>query len=103
MVWIVGLCLALQRHHGDHLLSLGVEDYSQGAQRSISMKEEIGVMVGEADRISRFEEHVIEEVRAQRVYTAMASSPPVVMKLAKTPVLALSLGAWLMPPLLSSS
>ena len=26
MVWNVGLCLALQRHHGDQLLSLGAKD-----------------------------------------------------------------------------
>ena len=31
MVWTVSLCVALQRHHGDHLLSLGVEDFGQRA------------------------------------------------------------------------
>ena len=30
IVWTVGLCLALQRHYGDHLLSLGAEDSGQG-------------------------------------------------------------------------
>ena len=39
MVWTVGLCLALQRHRGDQLLSLGAEDSGQGAQRSTSMEE----------------------------------------------------------------
>jgi len=56
MVWIAGLCLALQRHHGDQLFSLGAEDSGQGAQRSTSMEEEIEVMVGEAERICRFEQ-----------------------------------------------
>ena len=71
MVWTVGLCLALQRHQGDHLLSLGAEDYGQGTQRSTSMKEGIGIMIREI-------KHVIEELRAQRIYTAMASSLPMV-------------------------
>ena len=44
MVWAVGLCLSLQQHHGDHLLSLGAEDYGQWAQRSTSMEEGIGFM-----------------------------------------------------------
>ena len=42
------------------------------------MKEEIGDMIGKAERISRFKQQVIEELRAQRVYIAMASSLPVV-------------------------
>ena len=51
MVWIVSLCLALQRHHDDQLLSLGAKDSGKGAQRSTSMEEGIEVMVGEAERI----------------------------------------------------
>ena len=78
MVWTVGLSLALQRHQADHLLSLRAEDYGQGAQRSTFMEEEIRVMIREAERISRFEQQVIEELQAQRVYTAMVSSFPVV-------------------------
>jgi hypothetical protein len=35
-MWIVGRCLALQRHHDEHLLSLGAEEFGQGAQRSMS-------------------------------------------------------------------
>jgi hypothetical protein len=42
------------------------------------MEERIHAMVGEAERISQFEQHVMEELRAQHVYTASASSPPVV-------------------------
>jgi hypothetical protein len=42
------------------------------------MEEGIEAMVGEAERISRFEQQVMEELRAQRAYTALASSPPVV-------------------------
>ena len=42
------------------------------------MKERIEVMVVEAKQIFRFEQHVIKELQAQRVYTALASSPPVV-------------------------
>ena len=49
MVWTVGLCLVLQRHHGDQLLSLGAEDSGQGAQWSITTREKIKAMVGEAE------------------------------------------------------
>ena len=56
MVWIVDLCLALQRHHGDQLLSLGVEDSSQMTKRFTSIKEGIEVMIEEAKRIFRFEQ-----------------------------------------------
>ena len=78
MVWTVSLCLALQRHHGDQLLSLGAEDSGQGVQRSTPMEDGIEVVVGEAERIFRFEQQVMEELRAQQIYTALASSPPVV-------------------------
>ena len=56
MVWTVGLFLALQWHHGDMLLSLGREDFGQGAQQFTSMKDEIDDMVGKTKRISRFEQ-----------------------------------------------
>ena len=39
------------------------------------MEEGIEVMVGEAKQIIRFKEQVMEELQAQRVYTALASSP----------------------------
>ena len=42
------------------------------------MEEGIEVMVGEVEQIFRFEQQVMEELRAQWVYTALASSPPVV-------------------------
>ena len=79
MVWTNSICLALQRHHGDQLLSLRIEDFGQGAQQSTSMKEGIEVMVGEAEQIFRFEQQVIEKLEAQRVYVALASSPPLVV------------------------
>ena len=111
MVWSVGLCLALQRHHGDHLLSLGAEDYGQGTQRSTFMEEGIGVMVGKAKRIFRFKQQVMEELRAQRVYTTMASLLPVVASSSHIGgdeegtnfSLNTKLGVWLMTPPLSSS
>ena len=62
MVWTVSLCLVLQWHHGDQLLSLGVEDYGQGTQRSTSMEDGIEVVVGEAEQIFQFEQQVIEEL-----------------------------------------
>jgi hypothetical protein len=43
------------------------------------MEQGVEIMVGEAERISRFEQHVVEELRAQRVYTALASSSPMVV------------------------
>ena len=75
---------------------------SLGAQRSTSMEEEIHVMVGEAERILQFEQHVMEELQAQQFYNPSASSPPVwwlhhhilvVMKKCQSLVLALRLGA----------
>ena len=65
MVWTISLCLALQRHHGDQLLSLGAEDSGQGAQRSTSMKDGIDVVVREAKQIFRFKQQVMEELQAQ--------------------------------------
>jgi hypothetical protein len=49
MVCIIGLCHALQRHCGDHLLFLGAKDFGQGTQRSTSIEERIEVMVGETE------------------------------------------------------
>ena len=51
MVWTIGLCLVLQQHHDDQLLSLGAEDLCQGTQLSTSIEKGIEVMVGEADQI----------------------------------------------------
>ena len=42
------------------------------------MEEGIEVMVGEAKQIIRFKEQVMEELQAQRIYTALASLPLVV-------------------------
>ena len=78
MVWTVALCLSLQRHRGDQRLSLRAEDSDQGAHRSTPMEEGIHAMVGEAERIFQFKQHVMEELRAQHFYTASVSSPPVV-------------------------
>jgi hypothetical protein len=104
MVWTFSLCLALQRHYGDHLLSLGAEDSGHGAQQSTSMEEGVGIMVGEAERISRFEQYVMEELRAQRVYAVVASSSYVSGDEEGTDSIASTkVGAWLMPPPLSSS
>ena len=55
------VCLALQRLCGDQLLCIEAHDSSQGAHWSVSM-EGIEAMVGEAERISRFEQHVMEEL-----------------------------------------
>jgi hypothetical protein len=43
------------------------------------MEQGIEIIVGEAKRISRFEQHVMEELRARRLYTALASSSPMVV------------------------
>lgn len=52
IVWIVGLCLALQCHHGDQLLALGSVESGQGAQQSTFMEKKIEAMVVEAELIS---------------------------------------------------
>ena len=49
MVWTIGLCLTLQKHHDDELLSLGAEGYCHGAQWSTSMDEGIQAMVVKAE------------------------------------------------------
>ena len=75
------------------------------------MEEGIEVMVREAERIFRFKQQVMEELQAQRVYTALASSPSMVVSSSHisgdeegwTLLLAQRLQAWLMPPPLSSS
>ena len=50
----------------------------QGAQRSTPIEEGMHAMVGEAERISQFKQHVMDKLRAQYFYTTSASSPPVV-------------------------
>jgi hypothetical protein len=42
------------------------------------MEEGVEIIVREAERISKFEQYVMEELRSQRVYTTLASSSPVV-------------------------
>jgi hypothetical protein len=42
------------------------------------MEQGVEIMIGEAEQISRFEQHVMEELRAPWVYTSLASSSPMV-------------------------
>ena len=68
-------------------------------------------MVGQAKKNFQFEQKVMEEFQALRVYYALASSPPVVAisshiggdEEGRDSITSTEVGAWLMPPLLSSS
>ena len=69
------------------------------------MEEEIEVMVGEPEQISRIEQYVMEELRCQRVYNTLDSSPPVVAstshigvdEVRPNSIGGTEVGAWLMP------
>ena len=78
MVWTIGLCLALQRHRGDPLLSLEAEDSSKGAQWSTSMEEGRHFMVRLAKQISCFKQQMMEKLRTQRVCNALVLSSTLV-------------------------
>ena len=75
------------------------------------MEKEIEAIVGEAEQISRFEQQVMEELQAQRVYTVLASSLLVVASSSHIggdeemldSISGTKVGAWLMSPPLSSN
>lgn len=66
MVWAIGLCLAIQRHRGDHLLSLGAESSGQGAEQSTFTKDE------NEQQFFCLREQALEELGVQQVFAALA-------------------------------
>jgi hypothetical protein len=66
LVWVCGLCFAAQRRPRDHLIVLGADSDGQGA--AVPHLTE----VEEAELLFRLKRHAAEELRAQRVFAALA-------------------------------
>ena len=66
LVWILGMCLAVQQHHRGHLLAVRPQSNGQGAVMP-NLTE-----VEESELLFRLKWHAAEELRAQRVFAALA-------------------------------
>ena len=66
LVWICGICFAVQRHQRDHSRLLGADHDGQGATEPHLTKAE------DLELLFRLEKHAAEESRAQRVFAALA-------------------------------
>ena len=66
LVWVSGLCFAIQRHQRDHPRVLRTDTDGQGAVVPHLTEVE------EAELLFRLERHAAEELRAQRVFAALA-------------------------------
>ena len=66
LVWICGICFAVQRHQHDHPRVLGADHDGQGATEPHLTEAE------ESELLFRLERHAAEELRAQRVFAALA-------------------------------
>ena len=66
LVWVCGLTFAVQRHHHDHPRELGATTHGQGATEPHLTETEESVL------LYRLERHAAEELRAQRVFAALA-------------------------------
>ena len=66
LVWVCGLSFAIQRHQRDHPRVLGADTDGQGATEPHLTETEESVL------LYRLERHAAEELRAQRVFAALA-------------------------------
>jgi hypothetical protein len=66
LVWVCGLSFAVQRHYCDHSVELGAASNGQGATEPHLTEAE------ESALFYRLERHAAEELRAQRVFAALA-------------------------------
>ena len=66
LVWICGICFAVQRHQRDHPRVLGADHNGQGATEPHLTEAE------ESELLFCLERHAAEELRAQRVFAALA-------------------------------
>ncbi|HEY9806811.1 MAG TPA: DNA cytosine methyltransferase [Candidatus Obscuribacterales bacterium] len=66
LVWVFGICLAIQQHHDGHLLALRSESNGQGAVEPKLTEVE------ESELLFRLKWHATEELQAQRVFAALA-------------------------------
>jgi hypothetical protein len=66
LVWVFGICLAVQRHHDGHLLTLRSKSNGQGAVEPKLTEVE------ESELFFCLKWHAAEELRAQRVFAALA-------------------------------
>jgi hypothetical protein len=69
MVWIIGICLAAQQYFHDQLLTLRAEDNGQGA---MELQSKFHMEVNDAEALFSLKQHAAEELRAQRVFVALA-------------------------------
>jgi len=69
IVWIIGICLAAQQRMDDQLLPLRAENNGQGAMEPQSKDH---MEVNDAEALFSLKQHVAEELRAQRVFAALA-------------------------------
>jgi len=66
LVWVIGMCIAVQQHRRGHLLALRPESNGQGAVEPKLTEVE------ESELLFRLKWHAAEELRAQRVFAALA-------------------------------
>jgi site-specific DNA-cytosine methylase len=69
MVWIIGICLAAQQCMDGQLLTLRAEHNGQGAMEPQS---KLHMEANDAEALFSLKQHVAEELRAQRVFAALA-------------------------------
>ena len=69
IVWIIQICLATQQHMDDQLLPLRTENNGQGA---IDLQSEDHMEVNDTEGLFSLKQYVAEELRAQRVFAALA-------------------------------
>lgn len=66
LVWVCGLSFAVQRYLRDHPRELGAATHDQGAMEPHLTETDESVL------LYRLERHAAEELRAQRVFAALA-------------------------------
>ena len=66
LVWIIGICCAVQHRHRDQLLAVGTQSNGQGAVMP-KLSE-----VEESELLFHLKRHAVEELQAQRVFAALA-------------------------------
>jgi hypothetical protein len=69
IVWIIGICLAAQQRMDDQLLPLKAENNGQGVMKPQSKDH---MEVNDTEGLFSLRQHVVEELRAQRVFSALA-------------------------------
>jgi hypothetical protein len=71
IVWIIGICLAAQQRMDDQLFPPRAENNSQGEMEPQSKDH---IEINDAKGLFSLKQHVAEELRAQRVFSALAQN-----------------------------